>query len=137
MTTSRIKLSTLHSELIRIRRICSHQKYIDLYDSLLLREYETRGYANIKRTMEMAKLQISENYDANLKRKPTEAVSKLVYGATSIFDTVSNSHVIVKNIIKNSLTFTDIRLPFTVPNVKIKRLLHTKKRYLQKTRAVI
>ena len=44
MTPSKLKFSTLRSELVRIRRICSKPKFVDIYDHLLEKEYNERRY---------------------------------------------------------------------------------------------
>ena len=85
----------------------------------------------MKRSIE----RINNNFDENFEKKTVHADHEnLVFGSTVTYDTVSNSHVIVKNILKNSMTFENVKLPMTVPSVKLKRLLHTKKKFLKKLR---
>ena len=54
MTPPKIKHSSLYSELLRIRRICSTEEVINLYDNLLRREYKSRGYKNVEKKIEIA-----------------------------------------------------------------------------------
>ena len=139
MTPTKIKSSTVYSELLRIRRICSRTEYVDLYDNLLAREYKSRGYSNIQHTITSSKSKILSNFNVDLMKIGPKVHEKvLVYGATCVFDTVYNTHDKIKHIIKDSLDITNLNsicLPMTVPSTKLKRILHTKRRYLSKMRS--
>ena len=50
MTPSRIKYTTLLSELLRIRGICSKEIFISIFDELLAKEFKTKGYPTIDST---------------------------------------------------------------------------------------
>ena len=136
MTPPKLKNCSLYSELLRIRRICSKEKIINLYDSLLLREFKSRGYSNVETKIQLALNKINRNFDSSFKRLEKEVnTSKLVYGSTSVFDKFSNSHQVVRRILKKSLGDQDVRLPLLIPAKKLKSYLHTKRRYLAKLRS--
>ena len=138
MTPNNIKLTTLFSELLRIRRICSKTKYVDLFDKLLEKEFTLKGYININIKITKFIKKINSDYDSRYKKiVASKKTTGLVYGATTIFDKTSNSHLIVKKILKCSLCKSDIKLPFLIPFKKMKSILQTKKRYLSKLRIEI
>ena len=72
MTPPKIKNSSLYSELLRIRRICSNQNVINFYDSLLVREYKSRGYNNVEKRVRGAIKKISADFDKHFKKIPKE-----------------------------------------------------------------
>ena len=133
MTPNRSKYCTLYSELLRIRRISSKKEFIALYDRLLSREFYTQGYLSVDSKIKFYIEQIDKNFDVNFVKIPKETKKSLVvYGAVSIFDSVTNSHRIVRKILRDSLTIFDANMPTLIPSNKLKMILHTKKRYLLK-----
>ena len=135
MTPSKYKYCTLYSELLRIRRICSKKEYIEIYDKLLQREFMSCGYFSIDHKIKSYVDKINNSFDANMKKIPISTEKPpLVYGSTSVFDRVSNSHLRVWKIVKDSLLDIEASLPVVIPSKKLKSILHTKKRYLLKMR---
>ena len=72
-------------------------------------------------------------FDEKMFKIPAEKPYKrIVYGSTVVLDSVSNSHNIVRDILKSSLAEIDVTLPMKIPSKKLKTILHTKNRYLAK-----
>ena len=139
MTPHKIKISTLKSELLRIWRICYKQKYVDMYDKMLSREFKSKGYRKIDSVLKKTLDNFNTKYDGNFKKIEAEPkLRELIYGSTTSFDSVNNTHAIVHQIIKASLDlkcFDRVCLPMSVPSSKLKQLLHSKKRFLSKLRS--
>ena len=84
---------------------------------------------------ERRKKEIEEQFDANYNRKDNARdMSGLVLGATVIMEKGSQTHIVVRDILKEALEDSTIRLPTLVPSTKLINLLHTKRKYLTKLR---
>ena len=133
------KSSALKSEMIRARRTCSKPEFVALMDKMLKRELYTLGHKNAHSDMCKFASWIATNYDSNFVKIQKEEeeqdgddTASKVYGATSKMEKYSKTHYIVKNIIKQSLGSCNASLPMVVPTVKLKELLHSRRRYMAK-----
>ena len=133
MSPTKHKYSTIFSELVRIRRICSKPSFIPFFDHLLAREFRSLGYTSIEKKIKKLIEEIRCKFDEKMFKIPAEKPYKrIVYGSTVVLDSVSNSHNIVRDILKSSLAEIDVTLPMKIPSKKLKTILHTKNRYLAK-----
>ena len=91
MTPSKFKYCTLYSELLRVKRICSKQMYVDLYIKFLKREFTAKGYFSLDEKINSYNSKIIKSFDANMRKLPRERADRkpLVYGSTSVFDSVN------------------------------------------------
>ena len=132
----KFKLSGLYGDILRIRRICSIPDFVHLHDKFLIREYKTLGYQGVQQYFDKRVAEIAENYDDSFKRVAEKEVPEgLVFGATTRMEGISQTHIVVKEIIKRSLGPVDARLPMLVPATRLGELLHTRRRYFKKLRA--
>ena len=134
-----IKWSAFKSELLRHRRICSEETFIEVNDKCLEQEYEKLGYkkTDIKRIKKNELSKYKSKYDENYRtRVEKEIPSSVLCGAKTVFDGFHKTHEVLKDLIKTS-NQSQLKLPITVPGGKLKGYLFTKRSYLRKQKEFI
>ena len=134
-----IKWSAFKSELLRHRRICSEETFIEVNDKCLEQEYEKLGYkkTDIKRIKKNELSKYKSKYDENYRtRVEKEIPSSVLCGAKTVFDGFHKTHEVLKELIKTS-NQSQLKLPITVPGGKLKGYLFTKRSYLRKQKEFI
>ena len=120
-------------EILRHRRICSNEDLIKTNDKCLEMELISRGYSKslISKLIENRKNDISRDFSEEYIRiKPVSTPKGLVFGATTVYDSVWETHKIMKYFIKGLLQ-VDARLPSVTSGPKLRSMYYTKKRYLK------
>ena len=136
------KLAALKSEMIRIRRTCSKPSFITTLDTMLNRELQTLGHISAPNDMFKFKEYIDNNFTKDFiridnkedKDNPHDRVKPIVFGATTALEACSRTHFIVTGLLQESLKEDQASLATVVPSVKLKEILHSRRRYMHKLR---
>ena len=108
---------------------------MSLFDRHLINELNSLGYSEAKKSAQIRIKEIEDSFDKDLNKiDKTRDLGNLVLGATSVMEGASQTHVAVRNILKESLTDTNVRLPTLIPSTKLINLLHTRRKYLNNMR---
>ena len=133
----KMKSSVVKSELLRYRRLCSDDKIVRLNEQCLSRELKKVGYSEkgVQNMIRDAQKNIKENFDKIFEKrtKDSNKKRKIVYGSKVTFEGLIRSHSIVIEIIRASLV-EQVMGPSVIPAMKLKGILITRKKYLQKMR---
>ena len=128
--------SIVSGEILRHRRLSSSEDIAKVNDTCLEMELFARGYEKtfISRLIKSRISEISSNYTRDYRRiSPCSVPEGLVYGTKTVFDSVWNTHGIVKNFIKRMLQ-VNARLPTVINGPKLRSKYYTKTRYLNASR---
>ena len=129
------KLQSLLGEMLRGRRIASDEDLIELSDKCLAFEFESIGYSRreVKDAMEKAKKRVEENYSQMFVKMPNEDDERryFKYGGGIIYNKNYGYAEVLLNYI-DTIKPADEPGLILLPDVKVKRLAFTKKRYLER-----
>ena len=126
------KLQSLLGEMLRGRRIASDLDLIELSDKCIAHEFESIGYSRweVQNAMEEAKKKVKEKYSSMFVKIPTDDDTRFFrYGGGIIYNKNYKYGEVFMNYINNIKPQGEPGITF-LPDVKIKRLAFTKRRYL-------
>ena len=131
------KLQSLLGEMLRGRRLASDEDLIGLSDECLAHEFKSLGYSRweVNDAMEKAKKKVDENYSPSFVRIPDDDYDGrryFSYGGGLVF----NKNYRYGEVVMNYNYYIESIKPHDepgitlLPDVKIKNLAYTRKRYL-------
>ena len=120
--------------MLRGRRIASDAELIELRDRCIAQEFQSIGYSRweVKDVMDKAKKKFEENYSGMFVKMNEDCERRYFsYGGGLEYNKKYMHGEIVMNFIENIKPTGEPGIVL-LPDVKIKRLAFTKKRYLQR-----
>ena len=128
------KLQSLLGEMLRGRRIASDEEMIQLSDKCIAHEFQSIGYSRreVETAMEEAKKKVDEKYSGMFVKINDELERRYFsYGGGLVYNKNYRYGEVVMNFIDNVKPQGEPGI-LLLPDVKIKRLAFTKKRYLRR-----
>ena len=128
------KLQSLLGEMLRGRRIASDDEMIELSDKCIAYEFQSIGYSRreVQHAMEEAKKKVEDDYSEQfVKINENDDRRYFSYGGGMIYNKNYRYGDVVMNYIERIKPLGESGI-ILLPDVKIKRLAFTKKRYLQR-----
>ena len=124
--------SVISGEILRHRRLCSTDLLVEINDTCLRNELESRGYIReyvANQIMHRIK-KIQSDYDKQMKRKHENVIPKnLVYGSTCKYDATWHTHHALRKLLRKGLP-SGVKLPMIIPGTRLRTKYYTKKRFL-------
>ena len=129
------KLQSLLGEMLRGRRIASDEELIGLSDKCTAYEFQSIGYSRweVNDAMEEAKKKLEENYSGQFVNKINEDGGRryFSYGGGLVYNKNYRYGDIAMNFIESIKPHGEPGI-ILLPDIKIKRLAFTKRRYLER-----
>ena len=128
------KLQSLLGEMLRSRRIASDDEIVKVSDECISLEFQSIGYARqeVEDAMSKAKDKIENGYSGEyVKIDEGEVHTKKKYGGSLVYNRNYMYNSVLTRFI-NDCKPQDVAGISTVPDVKIKNLAYTRKRYLER-----
>ena len=128
------------SEMLRYRRLCNSQRFVDLNERQLFTELLIAGYskAEIKKESNKSRDFIKRNYTQDFVRKinsEDKNENEAAYYGKLTFDNYSGSHKIIQALMKGAGK-SRIKM-ILVPSLKIKTYIISRKKHLKRLRNFI
>ena len=130
----KFKMQSLLSEMLRSRRISSDEEIIENSDECTQIEFQSIGYSCrvVKEAMKQARMRIEEGYSGEfVKMVDDDDIYRNYYGGSLVYNKHYNYNEIVSKFINNCKPAGVSGLSF-VPDIRVKNLAYTKKRYLKR-----
>ena len=131
------KLQSLLGEMLRGRRIASDEQLIDLSDRCIALEFQSIGYSRweVEDAMRDAKKKVEEKYSGQFVKINEDGLRRYFsYGGGLVWNKNYRYGEIVTSFIENIKPDGEPGL-LLLPDLKIKRLAFTRKRYLERQHA--
>ena len=130
------KLQSLLGEMLRGRRIASDEELIELSDKCIAKEFESIGYnrREVNDAMEKAKQRVEEKFSRQFVKITEDDFDEkkyFKYGGGIIYNKNYSYGEVFMNYIRNIKPSDEPGVIF-LPDVKVKRLAFTRKRYLER-----
>ena len=128
------KLQSLLGEMLRGRRIASDDEMIEISDKCIAQEFQSIGYSRweVLDAMEKAKTRVKDKFSRQFVKIPEDDGDErryFKYGGGIIFNKNYSYGEVFMNYIDNIKPHDEPGIIF-LPDMKVKRLAFTKKRYL-------
>ena len=128
------KLQSLLGEMLRGRRIASDEELMELSDRCIAHEFQSIGYSRreLQHAMEEAKKKVEENYSGQFVKINEDGERRYYsYGGGMVYNKNYRYGEVLMKYIENIKPCGEPGI-ILLPDVKIKRLAFTKKRYIDR-----